>query len=67
MTNAHWTNGDVQILVDHIYEHCSQLGEGGNLVASLANGAAAHFASLGTPEKGGPKTPVSCKNKWKKV
>ena len=65
--SARWLDPDKAELVTYIYSRKSQLGDGGNLVKLLANGAATHFAELGAPTKGGPKTAKACQTQWKAV
>ncbi|KAF9043463.1 hypothetical protein BDP27DRAFT_1434920 [Rhodocollybia butyracea] len=66
MTNASWTEADEAKLVNYVWDHRAELGDGGNLVKSIANGAAIELAKS-PPTKGGPKTAGSCTMKWKKL
>ncbi|KAF9071249.1 hypothetical protein BDP27DRAFT_1163163, partial [Rhodocollybia butyracea] len=64
--HAKWLDPDKERLVNYVYDHCSELGEGGNLTKQMVNGLAAHFVQP-PPAQGGPKTASSCKTQWQKV
>ncbi|KAJ3709590.1 hypothetical protein DFJ43DRAFT_1162517 [Lentinula guzmanii] len=51
MTNAKWMDQDKAALVDFVYSRKAELGNGGNLVKQLANGAAADFVQIGPLKK----------------
>jgi len=63
--NAHWSLADENVLLDYLWEHRSEAGEGVSFRAPTLAGAAAKLKE--TTMKGGLKTGGSCKNKWGKV
>ena len=63
--NAHWSLHDETTLLDYLWDHRSEAGEGMSFKAPTLAGAAVKLQ--GATAKGGPKTAGSCKNKWGKV
>ncbi|KIO11961.1 hypothetical protein M404DRAFT_125381, partial [Pisolithus tinctorius Marx 270] len=61
-----WSDKDMFALLDFINSHKATAGDSLNFKVPFWN---AHAASLmlANPEKGGPKTPKSCKEKWKRL
>ncbi|KAK6984453.1 hypothetical protein R3P38DRAFT_3332815 [Favolaschia claudopus] len=66
---ANWTANpaDLTNLLQCLWEKRSRIGDGGNWDQTVLNEAAVYMASLGPPEKGGPKTANSIDGKWKAV
>ncbi|KAH9013691.1 hypothetical protein EDB85DRAFT_2157997 [Lactarius pseudohatsudake] len=63
-SNTFWLPIDEDTLLDYLWDHWSEAGEGMCFKAPTLTGAAAKVQEMTT--KGGPKTMGSCKNKWGK-
>ncbi|KAH9021496.1 hypothetical protein EDB85DRAFT_2152307 [Lactarius pseudohatsudake] len=63
-SNTFWSPIDEDTLLDYLWDHRSEAGEGMCFKAPTLTGAAAKVQE--TTTKGGPKTMGSCKNKWGK-
>ncbi|KIO04264.1 hypothetical protein M404DRAFT_143863, partial [Pisolithus tinctorius Marx 270] len=61
-----WSDKDTFALLDFIDSHKATTGDGLNFKVPFWNACAAS-PMLANPEKGGPKTPKSCKEKWKRL
>ena len=59
-----WTDEEATMLLNLVEEHKASAGDGLNFKNTFWNTVA---ATLPAPTKGGPKTAVSCKDKWKRV
>ncbi|KIO02906.1 hypothetical protein M404DRAFT_147000, partial [Pisolithus tinctorius Marx 270] len=66
LTQVSWSDKDTFALLDFIDSHKATAGDGLNFKAPFWNACAAS-PMLANPEKGGPKTPKACKEKWKRV
>ncbi|KAH9051664.1 hypothetical protein EDB87DRAFT_1735101 [Lactarius vividus] len=62
--NTFWSPIDEDTLLDYLWDHRSEAGEGMSFKAPTLTGAAAKVQEMTT--KGGPKMMGSCKNKWGK-
>lgn len=62
---ANWNDEETTALVDYLYEHQSEAGDGGNFKQSTSNAAAVHIAPLLT--LGTKKSGNMCKTKWESV
>ena len=59
---AQWMEPEFAALIDYLYDHRSEAGDGGNFKMSTFNAAAIYLAPLLT--LGSKKTGKMCKTKW---
>ena len=62
---AHWSPEETAVLVDYLYDHRAEAGDGGNFKAPTFNAAATHINPL--LSQGPQKTAQMCKTKWNSV
>jgi hypothetical protein len=62
---AYWTDDETTRLVQYLWEHRAECGDGGNFKNVTFNTAAEHLASH--PTLGAPKTAKQLKTKWQAV
>jgi len=63
--NAQWSLADEDALLDYLWDHRAEAGEGMSFKGPTLTAAATKVQV--TTMRGGPKTAASCKNKWGKV
>jgi hypothetical protein len=62
---ANWNEQEVTALINYLYEHRAEAGDGGSFKNTTFNAAAAHIGPFLT--QGPPKTAKRCKTKWMAV
>ena len=62
---AMWTEVEVDALVNYMFDHRAEAGDGGNFKASTYTAAAAHIAQFTTPPH--TKSVKSLQGKWQSV